>query len=278
MLLSNMTKVESVAIQLLGLRLPSATAPPATPDSPAPEAPLEDVEALDLLLEVFLKGEGKKYNPNANYDFLASVFANVSTVRPPEPADCSKFCSCFDCRSPPVDHTSSQRPRLKWNHPSPSSSRSPSTRRPSGGAVWPPRSSESGPFGSWAFSSLTLVGLRNSAFLKAAHTRLVAPTNDTPPTPGSIDLLPQMLLPLCGPEEFDLDVRFPSSLVRIDTKRAISPTTRTWKHCRRSSSSCRQTRSVSQTRRSVSSSSRPSSCWPPPERVVNPCEHAEYTT
>jgi hypothetical protein len=34
-----------------------------------------EIPALDLLLEVFLKGDSKKYNPNATYDFLASVFA-----------------------------------------------------------------------------------------------------------------------------------------------------------------------------------------------------------
>lgn len=89
MLLSNMTKVENVSGQLLALRIPFPRAAPAASegsDAPAPaevEEPQEDVEALDLLLEVFLKGEGKKYNPNANYDFLASVFANVSTVRRP---------------------------------------------------------------------------------------------------------------------------------------------------------------------------------------------------
>lgn len=43
-------------------------------------------------------------------------------------------------------------------------------------------------------------------FNKASHIRLIALTNDAPVQVGSIDLLPQMLLPLCGPEEFDIDV------------------------------------------------------------------------
>lgn len=77
MLLSNMSKLESVSRQLLDLRLSFAV--PAEGDSVA-DGTTEELEALDVLLEVFLKGEGKKYNPNANYDFLASVFANVSTV------------------------------------------------------------------------------------------------------------------------------------------------------------------------------------------------------
>lgn len=71
MLLSNLTKLETVSVQLLKLSLPFPKAD-GTGD--------EDLMALDLLLEVFLKGEGKKFNPNANYDFLASVFADVSTV------------------------------------------------------------------------------------------------------------------------------------------------------------------------------------------------------
>jgi hypothetical protein len=78
-----MSKVESIAVQLLKLRIFFATIPTVArkegdvvPDEDQPE----EFEALDLLLEVFLKGEGKQYNKNANYDFLASVFANVSTV------------------------------------------------------------------------------------------------------------------------------------------------------------------------------------------------------
>lgn len=81
MLLSNMSKLESISMQLLGLKIPFAK--PAEKLEEGQEArpvEVEDIEALELLLEVFLKGEGKKYNPNANYDFLASVFANVSTV------------------------------------------------------------------------------------------------------------------------------------------------------------------------------------------------------
>lgn len=95
MLLSNMSKLDSVSLQILNLRVPFSVAPSpsastsATPDkadehvekaarkSPAVE---DEILALDLLLEVHLKGEGKKYNPNANYDFLASVFANISLV------------------------------------------------------------------------------------------------------------------------------------------------------------------------------------------------------
>lgn len=80
MLLSNMSKIEHVSLQLLRLRVPY-TIKAAEGDAPSTiEASTEEIEALELLLEVFLKGDGKQYNPNATYDFLASVFANVSTV------------------------------------------------------------------------------------------------------------------------------------------------------------------------------------------------------
>jgi hypothetical protein len=94
MLLSNMSKLDSVSLQILRLRVPFSVAP--SPSSSSSTATKEDehvekvartshtsedeILALDLLLEVHLKGEGKKYNPNANYDFLASVFANISLV------------------------------------------------------------------------------------------------------------------------------------------------------------------------------------------------------
>ena len=100
MLLSNMSKLDAVARQILALRVPFTL----VADEPAPaaegeeekaatvklETSTDEIAALDLLLEVFLKGEGKKYNPNANYDFLASVFANVSLVRAPLPLSSSR--------------------------------------------------------------------------------------------------------------------------------------------------------------------------------------------
>ncbi|KAI5480019.1 protein Hgh1 [Pseudohyphozyma bogoriensis] len=170
MLLSNLTKVESVSIQLLNLKVAfvldtsSADAEAVKVD----KTEKDDVVALDLLLEIFLKGEGKKYNPNANYDFLASVFANVSTL----PAGRSYLLA--------TPHPDVEPPLVKLI----SFTEHPSTIRRGGVAS----------------------SIKNAAFEKSAHTRLVAPTNGAAPTPGSIDLLPQMLLPLCGNEEFDIDV------------------------------------------------------------------------
>lgn len=97
MLLSNMTKLDSAARDLVALHVPfrfvdadsTAASAPGNADEAAPPEPKKqkvetsefELPALDLLLEVFLKGDDKKYNPNATYDFLASVFANVSLVR-----------------------------------------------------------------------------------------------------------------------------------------------------------------------------------------------------
>lgn len=54
-------------------------------------------------------------------------------------------------------------------------------------------------------SRLSFLG-RNAAFEKAGHTRLIAPTNEPVTEEGCIDLLVQLMLPLCGNEEFDIDV------------------------------------------------------------------------
>lgn len=59
MLLSNMTKHEGPAVALL-----------------------KTDNALEELADVFVKGVDKMYNKQANYDFLASVFANLSMVGP----------------------------------------------------------------------------------------------------------------------------------------------------------------------------------------------------
>lgn len=135
-----MSKLDSVSLQILNLRVPFSVAPSpsastsATPDkadehvekaarkSPAVE---DEILALDLLLEVHLKGEGKKYNPNANYDFLASVFANISLVSvvsairsvPRETDDFSKRISSLK-----VEHSFLLHPTLPSSLPSPNSS------------------------------------------------------------------------------------------------------------------------------------------------------------
>ncbi|GAA5856291.1 hypothetical protein JCM8547_000856 [Rhodosporidiobolus lusitaniae] len=180
MLLSNMSKLDTISQQILGLRVPFTISPdapsdkkegdaaPATTSGGSLQDSKEEIAALDLLLEVFLKGEGKKYNPNATYDFLASVFANVTLL----PAGRAFLLSTPDPSIEP--------PLAKII----SFTEHPSTIRRGGVAST----------------------IKNAAFEKAGHTRLVAPTNDAPATDGCIDLLVQLLLPLCGNEEFDIDV------------------------------------------------------------------------
>ncbi|GAA5981203.1 hypothetical protein JCM10908_004021 [Rhodotorula pacifica] len=188
MLLSNMTKLDSAARDLIALKIPfqisqdepsaaaAAEGAESTPSSSAsqlqPKQSLRESEfelpALDLLLEVFLKGDSKKYNPNATYDFLASVFANVSLL----PAGRAFLLATPDRSAEP--------PLAKII----SFTEHPSTIRRGGVAST----------------------IKNAAFEKAGHTRLVAPSNEPVAEEGSIDLLVQLLLPLCGSEEFDIDV------------------------------------------------------------------------
>ncbi|BGP52688.1 hypothetical protein JCM8202_004785 [Rhodotorula sphaerocarpa] len=191
MLLSNMTKLDSAARDLIHLRVPfriaddepappaaaaaatgeAAADAPASSDAPAKQsvqASEFELPALDLLLEVFLKGDDKKYNPNATYDFLASVFANVSLL----PAGRAFLLSTPDRTVEP--------PLAKLI----SFTEHPSTIRRGGVAST----------------------IKNAAFEKAGHTRLIAPTNEPVTEEGCIDLLVQLMLPLCGNEEFDIDV------------------------------------------------------------------------
>lgn len=78
--------------------------------------------------------------------------------------------------------------------------------------------------GDWIWCQETLTTQsrlgRNAAFEKAGHTRLVAPKNEPVAEEGSIDLLVQLLLPLCGNEEFDIDV---SSRLRVPFPRDRLP-------------------------------------------------------
>ncbi|KAK4055296.1 Protein hgh1 [Microbotryomycetes sp. JL201] len=181
MLLSNLSKIEQISMQLLGLHVPFVmrAEQPATEDQPAGgkdssderstkvRSVEEEIPALDLLLEVFSRGEGKKWNPNATYDFLAPVFANVAML--PEGR-----AFLLATPSPEVEPPLSVLISFT-EHPSP-------IRR--GGVA---------------------SCIKNCAFQKACHPRLIAPSNDAKPAEGCIDILTQLLLPLCGPEEFDID-------------------------------------------------------------------------
>lgn len=216
MLLSNLTKNETLAAQLLALRLPSAVIPEGI-ELPPTSSSSDLVPALDVLLDVFLKGEGKHYNKNANYDFLASVFANVSTV--------SRFCSGNATTADSTPATDCVRPQLPSQHLFAFDRASAAQdhllhRAP---VHHPPRRRRlchqvRSDFLATTGSALTMFPDRNSSFDKTAHYRLLTSSREAAPEEGAIDLLPQLLLPLAGTDEFDLDVR--SSQARAQGKQA----------------------------------------------------------
>lgn len=65
MLLNNLTK----SSQIINILLPKNQATTQT-----------RTKHLDNLLEVFVRGVDKEFNPNANFHFLSGVFANVSAT------------------------------------------------------------------------------------------------------------------------------------------------------------------------------------------------------
>ncbi|KAI8330413.1 hypothetical protein BC941DRAFT_440434 [Chlamydoabsidia padenii] len=69
MLLSNMTKNEAICVKLLDTK---TNALPGLSDS---------TRLMDHLVEAFHSGHKKAYNPEAEYNFLASVFSNLSGLR-----------------------------------------------------------------------------------------------------------------------------------------------------------------------------------------------------
>jgi len=71
MLLTNMSKDDSVATRILDLKR----------EKPKEEWKVSDSEmAMDQLMDLFVKGEGKTLNKEANFDYLAYFFADVARV------------------------------------------------------------------------------------------------------------------------------------------------------------------------------------------------------
>ncbi|CAO3638828.1 unnamed protein product [Cunninghamella blakesleeana] len=69
MLLSNMTKNENACIKLLDAKT-----------EPLPEL-IKSTRLMDHLVEAFHKGAKKEFNEGANFNFLGSVFSNLSGLR-----------------------------------------------------------------------------------------------------------------------------------------------------------------------------------------------------
>ncbi|KAF8940409.1 hypothetical protein BGZ58_006553 [Dissophora ornata] len=146
MLLSNMCKSDSIASKVLDVK-----------GNPV-EGLTTATSTVGQLADVFLKGTDKGYNPQCNFDFLASVFATLAMLPQGRTLLFDKDDNELSPLSKIVCFT---------EHPS-------LIRR--GGVI---------------------TTIKNASFAVENHPALLD-END-------INVLPYILLPLCGPEEFDLD-------------------------------------------------------------------------
>ena len=90
MLLGNLTKDDAICKKLIDVSLVLDAPPLSLPTKddealekgspPLVEGQRFSIRVMDRLLQVFLRGESRGYNPNAEFHFLASVFANASLV------------------------------------------------------------------------------------------------------------------------------------------------------------------------------------------------------
>jgi len=80
MLLSNLTKVDSVVNLCLTASIPPHSSHPTIVQDQSFSARLKKSSnpLMDLFIELFARGDRKQINPHANFDFLASVWANLS--------------------------------------------------------------------------------------------------------------------------------------------------------------------------------------------------------
>ncbi|EFP87759.2 uncharacterized protein PGTG_13545 [Puccinia graminis f. sp. tritici CRL 75-36-700-3] len=80
MLLSNLTKLDSIVNLCLSSTIPPHTSHPTINQDESLSARLKKSTSplMDLLIELFARGDRKQINPHANFDFLASVWANLS--------------------------------------------------------------------------------------------------------------------------------------------------------------------------------------------------------
>ncbi|KAF9215779.1 hypothetical protein CPC16_008946 [Podila verticillata] len=146
MLLSNMCKNENICAKILNI-----TGKPV-------EGLTSATSAVGQLADIFLKGTDKQYNPQCNFDFLASVFATVAALPLGRTQLFAKDSQGLSPLSKIVCFT---------EHPS-------VVRR--GGVI---------------------TTIKNATFAVEHHTALL--------DEDDINVLPYILLPLCGPEEFDID-------------------------------------------------------------------------
>ncbi|KAI9209911.1 uncharacterized protein BJ171DRAFT_594922 [Polychytrium aggregatum] len=79
MLLNNLSKYTPITLKLVPEDNYNNPVAKSTDDNS--DAPKKRTHQLDNLLEVFVRGESKKFNPDAEYHFLAGVFANIASTR-----------------------------------------------------------------------------------------------------------------------------------------------------------------------------------------------------
>lgn len=164
MLLNNMSKNQSIAKKLVPTLIVNAQQPQENnPQSNFDqENKVKAVEPghLDRLLKVFVCGESKQFNKNAEFHFLAGVFANVSATQ----AGAAYFMG---------KSTADSKMRLQ--------SIVPYTEHPNvirrGGV---------------------LSTLKNVCFYHEAHEMLLGASE--------LNFLVYILLPLCGPDEFEVRI------------------------------------------------------------------------
>ncbi|KAG9321000.1 hypothetical protein KVV02_003978 [Mortierella alpina] len=146
MLLSNMCKFDSIATKIL------------TQHGKPVEGLTKSTGAVAQLAEVFLKGTDKGYNPNCNYNYLASVFATLAML----PLGRTQLFTKDDTQLSPLSKIVCFTEHSNL------------IRR--GGVI---------------------TTIKNAGFAVENHPALLDESD--------INVLPYILLPLCGPEEFDLD-------------------------------------------------------------------------
>ncbi|KAF9956130.1 hypothetical protein BGZ72_002995 [Mortierella alpina] len=146
MLLSNMCKFDSIATKILTLQ-----------GKPV-EGLTNSTGAVAQLAEIFLKGMDNGYNPNCNYNFLASVFATLAML----PLGRTQLFAKDDAQLSPLSKIVCFTEHSNL------------IRR--GGVI---------------------TTIKNAGFAVENHPALLDESD--------INVLPYILLPLCGPEEFDLD-------------------------------------------------------------------------
>ncbi|GBC00941.1 hypothetical protein RclHR1_04000022 [Rhizophagus clarus] len=148
MLLSNITKNELISIKILSLNVEQI------------QHLSHSTRAMDQLVDVFIKGLNRNYNKEAEFHFLASVFANVSVI-PQGRRDFFLTSASYDNIAP------ISKLIIFTEH-------SNIIRR--GGVI---------------------SCIKNCCFETDYHLDMLSEEN--------INILPYILLPLCGPEEFDTD-------------------------------------------------------------------------